>query len=142
MDWIETLGDINYVGVLVAVLASFAIGATWYAEALFGKTWMKIEGLKKKDVENKEKMKKAMIHTTFAQIIKAIILACLIYVTAVDGWIEGLVFGAVVALGFSVGSLAMHNSYSQKPTMLTRIHGAHDIVSVAVMGAIIAGIGF
>ena len=142
MDWLEALGDINYVGVAVAVLSGFAVGATWYAESVFGKTWMKLVGLKKKDVENKEKMMKAMLHTGIGQIIKACVLASLMLVVGVDGWAEGALFGAVLALGFSVTSAAMHDSFAQKSIMLTRLNGAHDIVGVAVMGAIIGGFGF
>lgn len=35
----DLLGDLNWLAVLVAALAYFAVGALWYAPPVFGKTW-------------------------------------------------------------------------------------------------------
>ncbi|MFT4532332.1 MAG: sterol desaturase/sphingolipid hydroxylase (fatty acid hydroxylase superfamily) [Candidatus Saccharimonadales bacterium] len=141
MDWVETLKDVNYVAVLAAVAASFAVGMVWYSELAFGKTWMKLTGLKKKDVENKDKMMKGMMHTAISSLIKGAVLAALIMVVGIDGWAEGAVFGAVIGFGLVMTSAAMHDAFSHKPMLLTKINGLHDIVSFAAMAAVIAGIG-
>ena len=39
----EKMGDINWLGVLVAGLVSFFLGAIWYMP-LFGKLWVKLHG--------------------------------------------------------------------------------------------------
>jgi len=41
----DVLGDLNWLAVLVAALAYFAIGALWYAPPLFGKAWMAAGGM-------------------------------------------------------------------------------------------------
>ena len=35
------MGDINILAAIVAAISSFALGAVWYAEPIFGKLWMR-----------------------------------------------------------------------------------------------------
>jgi hypothetical protein len=41
----DALGDLNWLAVIVAALAYFAIGAVWYAPPVFGKAWMAAGGM-------------------------------------------------------------------------------------------------
>ena len=41
----DILSDLNWLAVLVAALAYFAIGAVWYAPFLFGNAWAAAGGL-------------------------------------------------------------------------------------------------
>lgn len=142
MDWLETFKDINALGVLAAVVSTFAVGMTWYAESVFGKRWMKLEGLSKEDVEDKEGMMQAMLHSTIASVFSALVLAALMLATGTDGAVEGAIFGAIVGFGIAMSSLVTHDVFSKKPTQLTRINGLHDVVSFAVMGLFIGAVGF
>ncbi len=36
---LDVLGDLNWLAVLVAAIAFFALGAVWYAQPVFGKAW-------------------------------------------------------------------------------------------------------
>ena len=143
MEWIDAFKDINYIGVVAAVLSTFAVGMTWYSESvMFGKTWMKLEGLKKKDVENKDNMMRAMLHSTIASFFSAIVLAALMLATGTDGAVDGAVFGAIVGFGVAMSAMVTHDAFSLKPSKLTKINGMHDVVSFAVMGLLIGAIGF
>ena len=51
--------NLNYVAILVATIAQFAVGALWYS-ALFGKLWGKIHGFDKLSKEVQDKMMKSM----------------------------------------------------------------------------------
>ena len=62
--------------------------------------------------------------------------------TGTDGWADGALFGAVVGLGFAMAAMVTHDSFEQRSLTLTRINGLHDIVSIAVMGAVIGAVGF
>ena len=44
MDWLA-FDSINWWGVLLATLSTFAVGFVWYAEGLFGKEWMGLVGI-------------------------------------------------------------------------------------------------
>jgi hypothetical protein len=37
----DVLGDLNWLAVIVATVAYFALGAIWYAPAVFGNLWMR-----------------------------------------------------------------------------------------------------
>ncbi len=41
---LSVLGDLNWLAVLVATIAYFALGALWYAEFAFGKAWQRAVG--------------------------------------------------------------------------------------------------
>jgi hypothetical protein len=142
MDWLEALGDINYWAVLVAVASSFAVGMAWYSESVFGKTWMKLSGISKKDTEDKEGMMNAMGMSAVASFFSVSVVAALMLATGTDGWADGAIFGAVVGFGIAMGSMVVHNSFSKVPKMLTKINGIHDVVRFAIFGAIIGGFGF
>ena len=49
--------EVNYVAILVASIASMAVGFLWYGPVLFAKPWMKLMGYTK---EGMEKAKKEM----------------------------------------------------------------------------------
>ena len=51
--------QINFLSVLIATVADFAVGAVWYS-ALFGKLWGRIHGFDKLSKQVKEKMMKVM----------------------------------------------------------------------------------
>ncbi|MEM6997790.1 MAG: DUF1761 domain-containing protein [Patescibacteria group bacterium] len=138
MDWSMALSDLNYWAVAVATLASFPIGMAWYSMAMFGKTWMKEAGLSKKDVENKDEMMKAMVHSAVAAFISTVTLGALILATGTNEAIDGALFGALVGFGIAMTTQARHDAFSQKSITLTRINGAFDIVTLAVVGAILA----
>jgi hypothetical protein len=50
---------LNYVGILVATVLQFIVGAIWYS-ALFGKLWGKIHGFDKLSKDVQQKMMKQM----------------------------------------------------------------------------------
>ncbi len=142
MDWLEVIGDINYWGVILAIISTFVVGMIWYAESVFGKKWMKLAGLSKTEVENKDKMMKAMFHSTVASFFSAVVLASLMFATNTVGWVDGAVFGAVVGFGIAMSAMVTHDAFEQRHMWLTKVNGLHDGVSFAVMGAIIGGVGF
>jgi hypothetical protein len=41
----DVLGDLNWLAVIVATLAFFALGAAWYAPKVFGDVWMRAGGI-------------------------------------------------------------------------------------------------
>ena len=41
----DTMTDLNWLAVIVAALAYFAIGAVWYAPPAFGRAWMAAGGM-------------------------------------------------------------------------------------------------
>jgi hypothetical protein len=62
----------NYIAIVLAALTNVIIGALWYSPALFGKTWQKEMGYKKKDMN---KMKKKAGQGYFWMTISSLVMA-------------------------------------------------------------------
>ncbi len=65
--------EMNYILILVAAVAQFALGAVWHSPILFGNTWMKIMGADKYSKEEIAKMQKEMGPFYAVQFVLAII---------------------------------------------------------------------
>ncbi len=131
--------EVNYVGVLLAAIASMAVGAVWYAQPVFGKMWMKLVGLKQSDA--KEGAVTAMLQAFVAAIITAYILA---HVTFLSNYYFGnsymnaaLNTAFWLALGISVTTVVTHNTFEGRRKKLTLLTIAHQMVSFLVMGLVI-----
>jgi len=143
MDWLEILGEINYLAVIAGVVSSFVVGMIWYSESMFGKTWMKEVGLKKKEIEKDKKgMQTAMFHSAVATFMSGSVMAALMYATDTVGVADGAIFGLVIGLGIAMASMVPIDGFAKRSMLLTRINGSQDVVKYVVIGAIIGGIGF
>ncbi|MFH1917163.1 MAG: DUF1761 domain-containing protein [Nanoarchaeota archaeon] len=122
----------NLLAVLIAAIASFAIGALWYSPLLFGKTWMRLAGIK-----NMKGRAGSYIIGFITTLVTAYILAFGIAYTQAATIPEGLIVGALVWVGFiatiSMGMLI----YEGKPVKLYFINNAYHLLSLLVMSAII-----
>ena len=81
MTWGDALESINYWAVLGAALSTVVVGSIWYAKGVFGKEWMKLVGLKDKDVENKDGMPVLFASMLVFSFVTALVLSALLYLT-------------------------------------------------------------
>ena len=97
----DVLSDLNWLAVLAAALAYFAIGAVWYAPPLFGKAWAAAGGLPTPDPSSRPS---PAIYLTplIGSVLSAVALAMIAKSTDTDTFLEGIVVGLVVAIGFAV----------------------------------------
>jgi hypothetical protein len=133
MDYIN---ELNWVAVLAATLAAFVVGAVWYSNALFAKPWMKGAKITEKDMKNAD-MVKPMVVGLLVTFASAVALAVVYDVLALEGAIDGALLGVLVAAGFIATNKIMHNMFEMKPTDYTVITVSGDLVSLAVMGAVL-----
>ena len=131
--------SVNLWAVLVAAIAGMAIGFLWFGP-LFGKQYMAFMNLDKKKM--KEAKKKGMGKTFTIAFLSTLLMSYILahfvgYVqatTIVDGIVLAfqlwLVFFATTELGMIL--------WEGKPFKLYAIKTLHNLVSLAVMGAILA----
>ena len=72
-----------------------------------------------------------------AGVAKVIVLALLMAATGTTGFGAGLLFGAIVGLALIASSVAYHNGFARTCPTVTLIDSTHDVVEVAMIGAII-----
>lgn len=134
---------INLVAILVAAIANMVIGFIWYGP-LFGRQWMDLMGL---DINKIKSMKmnanKAYIISFIGALLMAYVLAhASTYAAAYYAEFPKLVAYLMTAfwswLGFvmivQLGSVLFEN----KPTKLFILNTGYQLVSLLVMGAILA----
>lgn len=102
---------VNYLAVLLAAVASMAIGSAWYAHGIFGNTWIKLAKMDEKKM--KIGAPRALITAFVLSLLLAYVLAHLAYLSNQffhDSFFAGLaVNGALGMAGHRVHS----SSYSR-----------------------------
>lgn len=115
--------DLNYLAILLAVVAQFAIGFVWYGP-IFGKLWGKINGFDKLSKETQEKLMKEMGPLyglqLFVTVITTFVLA--IFITNLEGW-NPFGMAGFFWLGFIVPAQVSSVIFSNTPKeyMFTKI---------------------
>lgn len=97
--------DINYWAVFLSAIASMIVGSIWYGP-LFGKTFIKAQGLDKKSKAEQEAMMKGMVLSYVWQFLASLVmfyvLAFLMSVLGGTGIAAGMELALLVWLGFIV----------------------------------------
>lgn len=137
MEFTEILSKLNWWAVLLATFSSFVVGFLWYDKRAFGKQWMKLVGLSEKQIKSGKGVKRALTWTAIVSFLSAATLGYLMAALDCSGFLNGLIFGASMGAVFRLGNHIIHNGFSQQPAALTAINGGHDIVVLAVAGALI-----
>jgi hypothetical protein len=140
MDWLSHISQINWLAVLIAFLATMAIGFVWYMPAVLGRRWMAAIGKSEDDLRNMEGGAGIWVPMMVAAAVTTILLAVLISKLGIDNALAGGWFALVVALVFRAGGHVIHNGFAGRPSTVTLIDSGHDIVAMTVAGAIIGGL--
>src|SRR6476620_984583 len=137
MDWLFYLLQVNWLAVLLAFIASMAIGFVWYLPAVLGKRWMEAVGKTEDDLRNSAGGAGIWLPMMAAAALTAILLAVLISKLELDGALAGGSFAFVLAVVFRVGGHVIHNGFAGRPAAVTFIDSGHDVLAVTAAGVII-----
>lgn len=124
--------EINYLAMVVAGLAAYAIGALWYSPVLFMNEWMKAAGIdKKKAKPSQEQMMRMYAIGLVGNMIGAFVLArLLVWTRAGDDLVGALKIGGWVWLGFIAVWMINSWLYEGKPIKLFVINAGYALVAV------------
>lgn len=137
MTWGEALEQINFVAVAAGTFSTLVLGAIWYARRAFGAQWMKLVGLKEKDMTNTEGMPAMMATSIIFYFIASVIIAALMKLAGHTGAGQGLLMGAVMGFAFGFGPIAVCYGFARRRFELTLIDGVYVIFALGVSGYII-----
>ena len=127
--------DVNYLAVIAAAIATFALGGLWYSPALFGKAWQREAGV------TEEKMKSANM---------ALIFGLTFVLSLIAAWVFALFLGPrpPIALGLGAGfsaglcwvaaSLGINYLFERKSLKLWLINGGYHTLQFTIIGLILA----
>ncbi len=133
---------INYWAVLVSAVAAMVIGSIWWGP-LFGKYWIKENGLDKLSPDQQEKMKKGMgmlyVQQFILSIIQGLVIAHLLNVLGRTGAMEGAKFGVVFWLGFMFPVHYGAKLWGNKSFKFVFLTTLSSLLTLVVAGLIIGG---
>jgi hypothetical protein len=139
MDWLSYILQINWLAVLLAFIATMAVGFIWYLPAVFGNRWMAAIGKTEDDLKNIGGGARIWVPMMLAAALTAVLLAVLIGKLGLENAPAGAWFALVVGLVFRAGGHMIHNGFAGRPAAVTLIDSGHDLVAMTVAGAIIGG---
>jgi hypothetical protein len=136
----DVLSQLNWLAVIVAALAYFAIGAVWYAPPAFGKVWSAAGGMA--ILEAGTRPSPAIYLTPLVgSVLSAVALGMLAKATDTDTLQEGIALGLVVAIGFAVAIsfvTAQFESEKPKPMVWGAVNAGYHVVGNLVAAIIVA----
>lgn len=128
--------DLNWLAILVAVIANMVIGAAWYGG--FAEPWMAGIGKTRADIDEAQSWQPYAV-AILNSLLMAFVLANVIHWIGVDTWLNGLLTGLLMWLGFTGFSFAANHAFEMRSFGLWGINAGTYMVGLAVMGAILGG---
>ncbi len=123
------LGNLNWLAVLCAALAYFALGALWYSKVLFADRWLALTGIDPKNPDATKGMAVVMTSSFLLMFIAALGIAILqSKLQLTGGWMSGLKLGLVTGLFFGATAISISYLYEKRPTGLHFINGGYTVV--------------
>ena len=136
----DVLGDLNWLAVVVAALAYFAIGALWYSPVLFGNIWMAAAGTATPE-DGSGPGPVVYVVPLVGSALAALALGMIAQASGTDTVGEGIVLGLVAGVGFAVAIAAVTATFeSSKPKPMTwgTINAGYHLVGIIAASVIIA----
>ena len=128
------MGQLNWLGVVLAFVANELIGGTWYGY-LFKDRWM---ALAKPNTDMNSNM--PMVYGAIVGLIAVLGLAWLIRKLGEETLMGGLKIGLIAGIAFAATSVLLDPIYGGRAAELMMIEGGYVVVFYAIAGAIIGGV--
>ena len=131
--------EINYWAVLVAAVVNFALGAVWYSPALFGKRWLAIINKSEAELEEMKKgATRGYVLSVVGALVMSFVLAHIVDYGQATTIASGMQSGFWLWLGFVATTNLSSVLFEARPTGLYLISMGYYLVSLLIMGAILA----
>lgn len=128
---------VNWLHVLVAALAYFALGALWYS-FLFQKAWIRHQKIDMSDPNGKKGVGGIMATSLVLMLLATIGLAILIArIQPTGGVLSGLKIGALTGVCFSATAISITYLYVKKHAALHAIDGLYHVVGQMIAAVIL-----
>ena len=128
---------INWLAVVAATIACFAVGAVWYSPLLFVKAWQRETGVTGVGAQNSN-VALTMGGAFFLTFLMTLVFALFL------GPHPGIEFGA--AAGFAAGlfwvaaSVGVNHLFEGRSLKLFLINGGYNVAMFTVMGAVLGAL--
>lgn len=133
--------DINWLGVVLATVASIVVGFVWYMPKVFGNSWMKMAKIKPESGDMKWSMGSVLV----SSFVMAFVLAHVTFLANhyfQNSYLQDAMTTAFwMWFGFQGLRFFMHDQFNQRRKKESLIHIGNDLAVILVMGAVIGLVG-
>lgn len=128
----------NWLAIIIAVIANMVIGTLWYGTWAFGKSWMKLSGH-----TMGEGIQAGPLYalTALAALVQAITMSWFVGQTGAHSGSAGAIVGLYVGLGFIASAMFAEVLFAGRHPRLYAITAGYSVVAAIVQGAIIGFMG-
>lgn len=124
----------DYLSVLLAAIAAFAVGALWYGP-LFGKPWRHLMGVS--ETPSKQMMVRSMVGGFLSTVVLVYVLAVVMEAFAISSAFRAAWLGALLSVGFIATVLLNSVWYEGRPWKLYAINASHYLVALIVAALVL-----
>ncbi len=134
--------EVNWLAVIAAAVAGFAVGGLWYSPLLMGPLWMKEAGVTRDQIEQSDRRKTFGI-SFLALLVMSYCLAMFIGPArgVEDGFFDpsqqGAFHGFLVGFGWLFLAFVVIGLFELRSWKYIAINGGYWIVTMATMGGIL-----
>jgi hypothetical protein len=132
----STFSNLNWLHILVAALAYFALGSIWYS-ALFGKKWVFYQKINMADPGAKKGVAAIMFGSFLWMFVASIGLAILVQRLQLNEAMSGLKLGLLTGICFSAAAISISYLYVKKPLGLHLIDSFYHIAGQIIAAVIL-----
>jgi hypothetical protein len=126
--------DINWLGVLLAALATFVVGGVWYS-VLFAKVWQREAGV------TDEQLKRGTVLVFVGSFLLALVMAAVLAAFIGDGGAGfGMLAGLAAGVAWVAAALGINYLFERRSLTLFAINASYNVVAFTAMGAIIGAL--
>jgi Na+/melibiose symporter-like transporter len=130
-------GGINWLAVIVAAVAFYAIGFVIYGMLVPAETWMAMSGITAEEMEAVGSSR--MPFSVIMPLMTAIFMAVIFKWAQVAGASNGAKWGAVISLASAVPAVMYGWVYGIGPAEMTLVDSGHLLLGHVAAGAILGG---
>ncbi len=128
--------EANWMGIVLATLASFVLGFLWYHPGLFGRKWQEETGLSDSDLKE----------TNMALIFGAAFVLTFIVMFVMDSMIiddlmamaDAVSVGLLIGFGIGAASLGINYAFARKSFVLWLIDAGYIVLMICIGSIILA----
>lgn len=126
--------DVNWVAILVAALAFFAVGAVWYQPKVMGARWMKAAEV---DPSKASPNPWIFLGTLVAYFLMAMVLAMIAQGIGASSFGDGLALGLSTGVVFVGAQAWVNTSYEGRSFSLVVVNGGVGVIGHVIMAVIV-----
>lgn len=127
---------INWWALLAAVVARMVLGGIWYSPLLFLNRWLALTGRSHADMNSRMPM--LLLVDLVSSLVMAFVLVHAVHYAGAVNWMQGAAVGFFNWLGFVATVTLGITLYERKPFALFVITNGWQLISLLLMGAILA----